>query len=173
LTLLGLPLVHIRIGDRFDVIKKPVTAWIAAGNYAVGALFAFGELAVAPVSMGWCAIGLLPFGGVAFGLLAVGGCSLGVWTFGALALGWQAFGGCAIAWKAALGGIALAHDHALGGIAYGGPAGIEAARAFIHSSQFFRYAQVVMRYFVWLNLLWVVPLLVMWRTAVRARRQRQ
>ena len=30
--LFGLPLVHIRIGDRFDILRKPVTAWIAVGN---------------------------------------------------------------------------------------------------------------------------------------------
>ena len=77
--------------------------------------------------------------------LALGGFGLGVWTYGGLALGWQAYGGCAIAWKAALGGIALAHDYALGGIAYGGPAGIEAAKAFIQSSLFFHYMQTMFK----------------------------
>jgi hypothetical protein len=168
--LLGLPLVHIRIGDGFDVLRKPVVAWVAVGNYAVGALIAFAEVAVAPISLGWCAIGLLPFGGIAIGLLSLGGFSLGVWTFGGLALGWMAYGGCAIAWKAALGGIALAHDHALGGIAYGGPGGIEAAKTFIHSNPFFHHMQSLFRYFFWLNLLWLVPLLAMWRTVARARR---
>jgi RNA polymerase sigma factor (sigma-70 family) len=170
LSLLGLPLVHIRIGDGFDVLRKPVVAWIAVGSYAVGALVAFAEVAIAPISLGWCAIGLLPFGGIAIGLLSLGGCSLGVWTFGGLALGWMAYGGCAIAWKAALGGIALAHDYALGGIAYGGPGGIEAAKTFIHSNAFFHYMQSLFRYFFWLNLLWLVPLLAMWRTVARARR---
>jgi RNA polymerase sigma factor (sigma-70 family) len=162
--LLGLPLVHICIGDRFDVLKGPVKAWIAVGNYAIGALFAFGGLAIAPLSIGWCAIGLLPFGGIAIGLFALGGFGLGVWTYGGLALGWMAYGGCAIAWKAALGGIALAHEYALGGIAYGGPGGIEAAKAFIQSSLFFDYTHALAKHFVWLNLLWVVPLLTMWRT---------
>src|SRR5580698_1072775 len=36
--LLGLPFIHIRIGDRYS---KPVKAWIAAGDCAFGVLFAF------------------------------------------------------------------------------------------------------------------------------------
>ena len=169
--LLGLPLVHICIGDRFDVLKGPVKAWIAVGNCAIGALFAFGGLAVAPLSIGWCAVGLLPLGGIAAGLVALGGVGLGIWTYGGLALGWQAYGGCAIAWRAAVGGFALAHDYALGGIAYGGPGGIEAAKAFIQSSLFFDYTHALAKHFVWLNLLWVVPLVAMWRTVARARRR--
>ena len=169
LRLLGLPLVHICIGDRFDILKKPVRAWIAVGNYAVGALFAFGGIAVAPVSIGFCAVGLVPFGGLALGLLALGGIGLGVWTYGGLVFGWQAYGGCAVAWNAAVGGIALAHDFALGGIAYGGPAGMEAAKAFIRSSLFFRCVHAVSNYTVWLNLLWVVPLVVQWRIVARAK----
>jgi RNA polymerase sigma factor (sigma-70 family) len=35
--LFGLPLVHIRIGDRFAIMRKPVKAWIAVGHVAVGA----------------------------------------------------------------------------------------------------------------------------------------
>ncbi len=171
LRLLGLPLIHICIGDRFDILKKPVTAWIAVGNYTVGALFAFGGVAVAPVSIGFCAVGLVSFGGLALGLLALGGIGLGVWSFGGLVIGWQAWGACAIAWNAAAGGIALAHDFALGGIAYGGPAGREVAKAFIHSSLFFRCAHAVINYTVWLNLLWVVPLLIQWRIVARSRRR--
>ena len=169
--LLGLPLVHICIGDRFDVLKGPVKAWIAVGNCAIGVLFAFGGLAIAPLSIGWCAVGLLPFGGMVIGLFALGGFALGVWTYGGLALGWLAYGGCAIAWKAALGGIAVAHDYALGGIAYGGPGGTEAAKTFIQSSLFFDYTHTLAKHFVWLNLLWVVPLVAMWRTVARARRR--
>jgi RNA polymerase sigma factor (sigma-70 family) len=170
LSLLGLPLVHIRIGDPFDVIKKPVTGWIAVGGKcAVGGLLAFGEFAVAPISIGWFAIGLIPFGGLALGALAIGACSLGVWTFGALALGWQSYGACAIAWKAANGWIALAREFALGFIAYG-TAGTQAASAFVQSSLFFRSAPTIMKYFAWLNLLWVVPCWIQFRVVARARR---
>ncbi|HUJ09045.1 MAG TPA: sigma-70 family RNA polymerase sigma factor [Verrucomicrobiae bacterium] len=170
LSFLGLPLVHIRIGDRFDVIKKPVTAWVAVGGkYAVGALFAFGEFAIAPASIGWCALGLVPFGGLALGLLTIGACSLGVWTFGGLALGWQAYGACAIAWKAANGWIALAREFALGFIVHGS-ASVQAAQTFIQSSVFFRFAQTLMKYFAWLNLLWVAPCLIQLRLVARARK---
>jgi hypothetical protein len=169
LSFLGLPLVHIRIGDRFDVIKKPVTAWIAVGGkYAVGALLAFGEFAIAPVSIGWCAIGLVPFGGLAFGLLTIGAFSLGAWSFGGLALGWQAYGACAVAWQAANGWIAVAREFALGFIAQGS-ASMQAAQLFVQSSLFFRFAQTLMKYFVWLNLLWVVPCLIQLRVVARSR----
>jgi RNA polymerase sigma factor (sigma-70 family) len=57
-SLFGLPFVHICIGDRFDALKKPVTAWIAVGSHAVGGIFAFGSLAIAPCSVGLCAVGL-------------------------------------------------------------------------------------------------------------------
>jgi len=172
LSLLGLPVVHVRIGDRFDVLKKPVTAWVAVGGkHAVGALFAFGELAIAPVSIGWCAIGLIPFGGLSLGLLAIGACSVGVWSWAGFALGWQAYGGCAIAWKAAEGWIAVAREFALGSVA-SGTAGFEAARVYIQSNPFFRFAQVLMKYFAWMNLLWVVPCLIQWRVVARAKARR-
>jgi RNA polymerase sigma factor (sigma-70 family) len=169
-SFLGLPLVHIRFGDRFDVIKRPVTAWVAiGGKYAVGALFAFGELAIAPISIGWCAVGPVAYGGLALGMLAIGACSLGVWTFGGLALGWQAYGACALGWKAAVGWIVVAHEFALGSIAHGG-AGVEAARKFVGSSPFFHFAQMIMKYFAWMNLLWVVPLTIQARIVARAKK---
>jgi RNA polymerase sigma factor (sigma-70 family) len=118
LSLFGLPIVHIRIGDRFDVVRGPVKAWIAIGSsHAVGVLFASGGIAIAPLSFGGIAIGLLPLGAIAMGIFPFGACSFGVWSYGALAVGGQAFGGCAVAWNAAMAGIALAHDFALGGIA--------------------------------------------------------
>jgi RNA polymerase sigma factor (sigma-70 family) len=170
LTFLGLPLVHIRVGDRFDAIKRPVTAWIAVGGkYAIGGLVAFGEFALAPASIGWCAVGLIPFGGLALGLLPIGGCSLGVWAFGALAFGWQAYGACAVAWNVAEGWIALARQYALGFVAYGA-ADSQMASAFVQSSLFFRYAEVLRKYFALLNLLWVVPCLIEWRLVARARK---
>ena len=172
-SLLGLPLVHVRIGDRFDVLHGPVRAWIAVGNYAIGALFAFGGLAIAPASIGFCAIGLLPFGGIAIGVLALGGVALGVWTYGGLALGWQAFGGCAIAWNAAVGGVALARDFALGGIAHAAQAGNEAAKTFVQSNMFFRSIHALRKYSVWLNLLWVIPVVAQWQVVARARRSQR
>ena len=124
---------------------------------------------MAPVSMGGCAIGLLTFGGGALGLLALGGTSLGFWAFGGLAIGWQAFGGCAIAWSGAMGGAAIAHGFALGGIAQALQANNELANRFMRVSPFFQNAQVFIRYFPWINLLWVLPMLLWWRAARAAQ----
>jgi RNA polymerase sigma factor (sigma-70 family) len=171
-VLLGLPFIHVRVSGGLTAPVRPVKAWIAAGDHAVGVLFAFGSIAIAPVSIGGLALGLLPFGGCAVGLLALGGFSLGVWSFGGLALGWQVFGGCAIAWKAAVGGVALAHDFALGGLAQALQANNDAAQSYLQSNLFFQKAPYALRYLAWLNLLWVVPLLAWWRIVVCSCRRR-
>jgi len=119
--------------------------------------------------IGGLAIGLLPFGGLAIGFLAIGGFGLGVWTFGGLAIGWQALGGCAIAWNASIGGISLAHDFALGGIAQAAQANTEIARQFVESEWFFHYGQIASNYCLWLNLVWVIPMLAWWRVIARRR----
>jgi RNA polymerase sigma factor (sigma-70 family) len=168
LNLFGLPFIHIRIGGDLGAQRKPVKAWIAVGDSAVGLLFAFGGIAIAPVSIGGCAVGLLPFGGCAVGLLALGGFSVGIWSCGGLAFGWQAFGGVAIAWSAAAGGYAIAHDFALGGIAQAAQANNEMAARFIRPTPFFQYGQIAVRHLVWLNLLWVIPMLVWWWAVQRA-----
>src|SRR5216683_1800187 len=58
-VLLGLPFIHVRVSGSLTVPVMPVKAWIASGEYAVGLLFAFGNLAIAPVSIGALPIGLL------------------------------------------------------------------------------------------------------------------
>jgi hypothetical protein len=156
LELFGLPLVHIRF-NRSAAHRGPVKAWIAAGDFAFGVLFAFGGLAVAPFSIGGIAIGLMPWGGVALGLFAVGGFALGGWVFGGFALGWQALGGCAVAWHAAMGGLAIARDFALGGTANAAQANSEIASQFMKSSPFFTQMEILSRYIGWLNLLWLIP----------------
>jgi len=172
-SLFGLPLVHICFGDRRAVVKKPVTAWIAVGDRALGGLFAFGGIAIAPVSIGGCAIGLFSFGGLALGILVLGGFGFGVWTFCGMGAGWQAFGGGVFAWKAAMGGFAIAHDFALGGIAQAAQANNKAAAQFISSSWFFRNGLVLANYGFWLNLIWIIPMLVQWRVIVKKRRREQ
>jgi RNA polymerase sigma factor (sigma-70 family) len=173
-SLFGLPLVHVRLGDRFDVMRGPVKAWIAIGSsHAVGVIFAFGGIAIAPVSFGGIAIGLLPFGAIAMGMFSIGAISFGVWSFGALAVGWQANSGCAIAWNAAMGGMAFAHDFALGGIAHAAQANTEIARQFIRQTWFFRCAQTVSNHGIWLMLAWVIPMALVARVVARARRRRE
>jgi len=166
--LLGLPLVHLRVGDR---LAEPIRAWIAAGDCAFGVLFAFGGLAVAPVSIGGCALGLLSFGGLSIGALSLGGCAVGVWVFGGLAMGWQAFGGCAIAWSAAWGGYAIAHDFAMGGLVHAAQANNQKAIQFIQANAFFRISGRTLPYLLWMNMVWVIPMMVSARVAAHARRR--
>jgi RNA polymerase sigma factor (sigma-70 family) len=169
--LFGLPLVHVRIGDRFDILRKPVAAWIAVGNYAIGGLFAFGGLAVAPFCIGGLTIGLVPFGGLALGIMPLGGMALGVLAFGGVVIGWQAIGGCAIAWKAAVGSLAIAHDFAQGGIACAAQVNNDLTEQFTNASLFFRFVQALNRHWVWMNFLWIAPLFVQWQIITRSRRR--
>jgi RNA polymerase sigma factor (sigma-70 family) len=173
-NLFGLPLVHVRLGDRFDILRGPVKAWVAIGSsHAVGVLFASGGIAVAPVSFGGIAIGLLPFGAIGAGLLSLGAVSIGVWSFGGLAAGWQVFCGCGVAWNAAMGGLAFAHDYACGGIAHAAQANTEIARQFIQNNLFFRCAKVVADHSFWLILFSMIPVTLMSRIVARSRRQRE
>jgi len=173
MELFGLPLVHIRIGDRFDMLKNPVKGWIAMGNHAVGGLFAFGGVAVAPFSLGGLPIGLLSFGGITFGLIALGGLSFGAWTFGAIAVGWQSFGAIAISWNAAVGNFALAHNFAVGNIAHAVQANNDIANQFVDSNLFFRWIRVVNSHWFWMNFLWITPLFIQWQIIARKKRQKQ
>jgi len=168
---LGLPLVHIRIGDRFDVLKRPVKAWIAMGNYAIGGLAAFGGVAIAPFSIGGLAVGVFGLGGFVFGVFPLGALALGVWAFGGLAIGWQAFGGGAIAWSAAAGNFALAHDFAIGNVTRAAQAGNSVARQFIESNLFFRCIEFINSHWFPINFLWITPLLIQWWLVARKRRQ--
>lgn len=172
-SLFGLPLVHIRAGDRFAVVKKPVKAWVAVGHTAIGGLFALGAATIAPISIGGLSIGLVSLGGLALGGVCAGGIALGIWpVFGALLIGWQAFNGCfAIAWNQAVGMFSLAHDYALGKFAHAAQVNNDIARQVIFPNPFFRLAEFVARRWIWLNLFWIVPFFVMWLMARKRRQQ--
>lgn len=169
LSLLGWPLVHIRI--RGGLERGPVKAWIAAGDSAIGVIFAFGGMAIAPISFGGFAVGLLTLGGFAVGLVPFGGFSFGPWALGGMAVGWQAFGGCAVGWQAAEGGVAVAREFAQGGVALAKHANDTVAHAFFQNSAFFRNALAMMRHAHWLNLVWFLPL-VLWWCMVKTKRQK-
>ncbi|MGA2176794.1 MAG: sigma-70 family RNA polymerase sigma factor [Verrucomicrobiota bacterium] len=160
LSVLGWPLVHIRL--RGGLERGLVKAWIAGGDGAIGLVFAFGGLAIAPISFGGFAAGLLALGGFAIGLAPFGGFSLGPWAIGGMAVGLQAFGGCAMGWLAAFGGVAVAHDFAVGGMALARHANDAAARAFFANSAFFQTVQAASRYAAWLNLIYLLPLVLWW-----------
>ncbi len=116
--LFGVPLVHTRFASP-DAGARPVFGWFAGGDRAYGLVFAWGGLAVAPVSVGAVAVGLL-----AVGSLSVGVISLGTVGVGLLALGCVSVGVNAFAWLSALGwdtarsgGFALARVAAEGPVA--------------------------------------------------------
>ena len=136
LAFFGLPLVHIRI--RGGLERGPVKAWIAAGDVAIGVIFAFGAVAIAPLSLGGFGVGLLTLGGFAIGIGSLGGFSLGWWAIGGMAVGLQAVGACAIAWLGADGAVAVAHDFAAGGIALARHGNDAEAQAFFANSVFFQ-----------------------------------
>jgi RNA polymerase sigma factor (sigma-70 family) len=173
---LGLPFIHIRMGDR---MAPPVRAWIAFGDCAFGVLVAFGGLAIAPISIGGCAVGFFTLGGFSLGALAVGGLGIGWWAFGGLAIGWQAFGGCAVAWNAALGGAAVARDLAVGGVASAAQANTDIANAQILGSSsplvpgipFFHYCIRLYHHYLWFNLTWILPMFIQWRVVAKNRRR--
>lgn len=157
-TLLGLPLVHIRM--RAGLERGPVKAWFAAGDAAIGVIFAFGAAAIAPFSIGGIAIGLVPFGGFSFG----------PWAIGVFAVGWQASGFCAVSWLAADGGIAVARHFAQGEmVSFAVHANDAAAASFFKHSAFFQNVHAVM-HSNWLNLFWFYPLVLWWQVARKKRR---
>jgi RNA polymerase sigma factor (sigma-70 family) len=171
-SLFGLPLVHVRVGDRFDVMRGPVKAWIAIGSsHAVGVIFASGGLAVAPICFGGIAIGLLPFGAIAMGIFPMGAISLGIWAFGGLAFGWQVCCGVGAALNAAMGGVTVARDFASGGLAHAAQANTEAAKQFFQQSLYFRIAQAVGNHGMLTMLIWVLPVSLQSWIVARAKRR--
>jgi hypothetical protein len=173
-TLFGWPLMHVRIGDRFDIIRGPVKAWIAVGSsYAVGLIFASGGLAIAPISFGGIAVGLIPFGALALGALSIGAGSFGIWAYGGLAIGWEVCCGCGVGWHSAIGGVVAARDFALGGIAHATQANNNIANDFFQQNLFSRVAKTVANHGMILMLVWVIPVTLQARIVARARRCRE
>lgn len=119
LSLAGVPLVHFRLGmpEQGD---KPVVGWIAGGEVAYGLLFAWGGVAVAPISVGIVAFGLLPVGAIGIGLFATGTVAIGVIAFGASAVAYKAYASMsALGWESAVsGGFSMAKEAAIGTFAF-------------------------------------------------------
>jgi len=100
----GVPLVHVRFGMQ-EVGQKPAFGWIAAGDRAIGLLFAFGGVAVGFCSIGVISAGVISLSAIGVGVLAVGAIGVGWWAVGAVAAGVHAFGAMsATAWEIAQGG---------------------------------------------------------------------
>jgi len=172
--LLGLPLIHIRLGATWASQREAVTAWIAiADDLALGVIFAFGGMAVAPLCVGGFALGGIVFGGFGAGILCYAGFGIGLWVVGGMVSGLMAVGGCAFGWKAAIGGIAISQQFALGGVALAAHANDELANTFIKSNVFFQNAFLLVTRWLWPTLLLsLVPSFLIWRARRRKRQQR-
>lgn len=118
-TLLGVPLVHIRFSAP-DEGERPVFGWIAGGDRAIGILFAWGGIAVAPVSLGAVAIGIFAVGSLSFGWISFGTVGVGVVAVGCMSAGIKAYGWLsALGWETASGGgFAIARIAAVGPVAW-------------------------------------------------------
>ncbi|WP_286233984.1 RNA polymerase sigma factor [Thalassotalea sediminis] len=137
LHLFGVPLVHIQFGipEKSD---KAVFAWIAGGSVAKGLLFAWGGIAIAPISVGIVSVGVFTIGAIGFGLLSMGTVAIGVVAFGASAIGVKAYSSLSsLGWESALsGGFAIAHEGAIGGLAYAEHANTELAAEIVKLTLF-------------------------------------
>ena len=170
-TLLGLPLIHLRFGRKRGESVRPVKAWFAVGDFAIGVIAAFGALAIAPISLGAFSVGLLSVGGMAAGVACWGGIGFGVWAIGGCALGWTAYGGCVVGREAAQGVLVAARHFALGTVAVAQHANDAAARAAMNQNPFFQFTRQVMKYAALLNLTWFVPMLLLWWKAREMKRR--
>ncbi|EAR11462.1 RNA polymerase sigma factor [Reinekea blandensis] len=119
LKLFGVPLVHVQFG-RSEPAEKPALAWIAGGSRAYGMLFAWGGIAVAPVSVGIVSVGVFTAGAVGLGLLATGAVAIGGIAFGASSFGYKAYASMtALGWESAFSnGFSMAKTAAIGPIAH-------------------------------------------------------
>lgn len=173
-SLFGLPLIHVRIGDRFDVVRPPVKAWIAIGSsHAIGVIFASGGIAIAPFCFGGIAIGLVPFGALALGAFSLGAISLGIWSIGGMAMGMQVACAVGFGWESAQGGLVFAHSFAEGGIAHAMQANNDYTTQFFRHDFFSHIAMVFDNYGILMMLAWVLPLYVQSRIITRARNREE
>jgi len=119
LNLFGTPLFHFKFG-MLEKDEKPAVGWIAGGSKAYGLLFAWGGIAIAPISVGIVSVGVISIGAVGFGLFSIGTVALGVIGFGASAIGYKAYGSfSALGWESSFSnGFSIAKEAAIGPIAY-------------------------------------------------------
>jgi RNA polymerase sigma factor (sigma-70 family) len=194
--LLGLPLVDVAFSDpgahmtaSNNAKQGRARGWIALGDHARARLFAFGNLAIAPIAIGTMSFGLVSFGVLSVGLLSLGVVTLavmslgvmafGVWSIGAaVAIGYLAAGPVAIAWEAAYGAVAIAFEFAGGSKAIAEHAADAAASRYFANSAFFMFASAVMdkivaatRSRLWLWMLVIVVIAVTILLEVMYRRK--
>lgn len=130
LRLFGIPLMHFQFGTP-EYNEPPAIAWIAGGSKAYGLIFAWGLIAVAPISVGVISIGVVSIGAVGIGLLSFSAVAIGILAFGASAIGYKAYASLSsLGWESAFShGFSIAHDAAIGTFAYAGEVNNEIAYA--------------------------------------------
>jgi RNA polymerase sigma factor (sigma-70 family) len=100
---LGVPLVHLRFATP-EAGAAPAFGWIAAGDRAIGLLFAFGGWAVGFVSVGAVSGGVVSLGAISVGVFGLGSICVGFLAIAAVAFGWHAVGSLmAAGWHIAQG----------------------------------------------------------------------
>ncbi len=173
-TLFGWPLVHVvhgRIGGSPSERRAPVRAWIAIAPVfqaipAHGLLFAWGRLAVAPMSVGAVAIGLIAVGPLAIGGVALALAAAGWWAGGMVALGGHAAGVVAVGTISATGVWSFAGEFARGEVARALHVDDAAALAFFERSRFHELPELLM---VWRHVLMLLLTLMVVLTQIRPR----
>jgi hypothetical protein len=117
--LAGIPLLHFRFGMP-EYHDKPVVGWVAGGDHAYGLLFAWGGIAVAPISVGIVSVGVISIGAVGLGLIGIGTIGIGIIGFGASAIAYKAYASLsALGWDSAVsGGFSIANEAAIGSIPF-------------------------------------------------------
>lgn len=135
--LFGYPLIHFKFGAP-EVDEPAAKAWIAGGSKAYGLLFAWGGLAVAPISVGIVAVGLISCGAVGFGVFSIGTVAIGIIGFGASAVAYKAYASLsALGWESAFSnGFSIAKEAAIGPVAFGAQINNEAANEISNLAMF-------------------------------------
>src|SRR5262249_14223202 len=166
LTLLGVPLVHIRFSSP-DEGQRPVFGWLAGGDRAYGLLFAWGGLAIAPFSIGAIAIGLFAIGTIGVGAISLGTAGVGLTAVGCMATGVKAYGWlAALGWETAQGsGFAIARVAAEGPVAFAQHANDSVARQILAAPH---AQQGQMIFLILVSVLSIVPI-ALYARAVRRR----
>lgn len=119
LRLFGIPLMHFQFGTP-EIGEPAAIGWIAGGSKAYGVVFAWGLVAVAPISVGVISLGIFSIGAVGLGLFSVGAVAIGVIAFGSSAIGYKAYSSLSsLGWESAFSnGFSVANDAAVGTFAY-------------------------------------------------------
>lgn len=135
LSLLGAPLIHVQLGA-LEAGDKPAFGWLAAGSHAHGLIFAWGGIAVAPISVGIVSVGIITIGAVGFGIFSVGAVAIGIIGFGASAIGYKAYSSLSsLGWESAFSnGFSIANEAAIGYIAYADHVNDDVAAAIVDLS---------------------------------------